>query len=237
MSGVEIQRIALVTGANRGVGFEIARQLARVGCQVYLTARDPARGTKACTKLRRESLDVLFMPLDVTDPLSIEQARTELEAITGRLDVLINNAAVSLDLDIPAQSVEIEVVKSTLETNFFGPLRLCQAFIPLMRRHGYGRIVNISSGRGAFAQLAAGQLGYRVSKTALNALTCILAAELREDNILVNAMTPGWVRTRMGGLRAPRSVEEGADTAAWLATLPDGGPSGKFFKDREEFPW
>ncbi|MGH9360274.1 MAG: SDR family NAD(P)-dependent oxidoreductase, partial [Thermoanaerobaculia bacterium] len=124
-----------------------------------------------------------------------------------------------------------------LQTNLFGALRLCQAAIPLMRKNGYGRIVNVSSGRGSFAKLAAGGPSYRLSKTALNALTVILANELKETNILVNAMTPGWVRTRLGGMNAVRSTAEGADTAVWLATLPDDGPRGRFFKDRQELPW
>ncbi|MCP4655136.1 MAG: SDR family oxidoreductase [bacterium] len=231
------RRVALVTGANRGIGFEICRQLGEAGLIVVVTARDAVRGRRAVAELARHGHEFHYCPLDVTDVKSIEQAKAFVEREFARLDVLVNNAAISKDRKYTVLDVDLELCHETFEVNFFGPLRLCRAWVPLMKRNGYGRIVNVSSGRGSFTKLAAEGACYRISKTALNALTCVLADELRGTGILVNAMTPGWVRTRLGGLRAPRSVSEGADTAVWLATLPDDGPHGRFFKDKEEFPW
>jgi NAD(P)-dependent dehydrogenase (short-subunit alcohol dehydrogenase family) len=232
-----MQKVALVSGANRGIGWETCRQLGRAGLTVLLTARDAERGERAREKLASEGIDCRFHTLDVDDAESVRRtvdfAATEL----GRLDVLVNNAAIAIDHQASVIEVDLAVVQRTFDTNFLGALRLCQAAIPLMRENGYGRIVNVSSGRGSFAKLGAGGPSYRMSKTALNALTVILADELKSTNILVNAMTPGWVRTRLGGMKAVRSTEEGADTAVWLATLPDDGPRGRFFKDRQEMPW
>lgn len=232
-----MKRVALVTGANRGIGYEICRQLGAAGYAVVLTARDAERGARAARTLREEGLDARFQALDVTAPASIEQAAELVAGELGRLDALINNAAVAVDPEDSLETVDLDVLRRTLETNLTGVLHCCQAFLPMMRRQEYGRIVNVSSGRGSFSKLAAGGPCYRISKTALNALTVILADELKETNILVNVMTPGWVRTRLGGPKAPRSTAEGAETAVWLATLPDDGPRGKFFRDREEFPW
>jgi NAD(P)-dependent dehydrogenase (short-subunit alcohol dehydrogenase family) len=233
-----VTRVALVTGAGRGVGFEICRQLGAAGYAVWLTARDPERGAAAARDLGREGHDVRFQALDVTQPAAIGEVASRVAGEHGRLDALVNNAAIAIDAAACLATVELEVMRRTLETNFLGALACCQAFLPLMRAAGYGRIVNVSSGRGSFAKLGAGGPSYRISKTALNALTVILADEVKESDILVNAMTTGWVRTRMGGLlKAPRSIAQGAETAVWLATLPDGGPRGKFFKDREEIPW
>jgi len=232
-----VKRVALVTGANRGIGLEICRQLGRSGCTVVLTARDAERGAAAAADLRGEGLEVHFNRLDVADPDAARAAAAFVESTLGRLDALVNNAAVSLDPEAALETVDPELMRQTLEANFLGALRCCQAFLPMMRRQGYGRIVNVSSGRGSFSKLAAGGPCYRISKTALNALTVVLADELKETNVLVNAMTPGWVRTRLGGIKAPRSTAEGAEAAVWLATLPDDGPRGKFFRDREEFPW
>lgn len=233
----ETQRVALVTGANRGIGLEICRQLGAAGCTVVLTARDAARGETAAAGLRQEGLDVRCHRLDVTAPEDARRVAAAVDAELGRLDALVNNAAVALDGDDRLESLDLEVMRRTLEANLLGALGCCQAFLPLMRRQRYGRIVNVSSGRGSFSKLASGGPCYRVSKTALNALTVILADEVREENILVNAMTPGWVRTRLGGPRAPRSTAEGAAAAVWLATLPDDGPRARFYRDREEFPW
>jgi NAD(P)-dependent dehydrogenase (short-subunit alcohol dehydrogenase family) len=187
--------------------------------------------------LREEGLDAHFQALDVTDPAGARQAAGFVADELGRLDALVNNAAIAIDPEDSLVTVDLAVMRRTLETNLVGVLNCCQAFLPIMKQQGYGRIVNVSSGRGSFSKLAAGGPCYRISKTALNALTVILADELKETNILVNAMTPGWVRTRLGGLKAPRSTAEGAETAVWLAMLPDDGPRGKFFRDREEFPW
>lgn len=231
------KRVALVTGANRGIGFEIARQLAAAGLRVILSARDEQRGRSAAAALVSEGLDVHPCRLDVADGASVQQALALIERDFSRLDVLINNAAVSLDRQTTILGVEEDVIRETFEVNFYGPLRLCRAAVPLMKKGGYGRIVNVSSGRGSFTKLAADGPAYRMSKTALNALTCVLSDELKDTEILVNAVTPGWVRTRLTGLRAPRSAAQGAEGAVWLATVGDDGPRGGFFKDRDVFPW
>jgi NAD(P)-dependent dehydrogenase (short-subunit alcohol dehydrogenase family) len=180
---------------------------------------------------------VSFFPLDMTDEQSLLRVAEYVPRELGRLDILVNNAAVALDLKQPGLEIGMDVVRTTMETNVYGPLRLTQLFVPLMRQQGYGRVVNVSSGLGSFSRITAGKLAYRLSKASLNAMTKVFADELQDTNILVNAVTPGWVRTHLGGIRAERSVEEGADGVVWLATLPDDGPRGKFFKDRHEFPW
>lgn len=235
-------KIAVVTGANRGLGLETCRQLARLGLTVVLTSRDPKKGEAAAAGLRKAGAEVRFHPLDVTDPQSIHRLAKYVEAEFGRLDVLVNNAGVFLDpLDSPepgAASVfrtDLDIVRRSMETNVYGPLLLCQALVPLMQR--YGRIVNVSSGMGQLTEMNGCCPGYRFSKTALNALTRILADELQDTRIKVNSLCPGWVRTDMGGPNADRPVEQGADTIVWLATLPDDGPSGGFFRDRKPIPW
>jgi NAD(P)-dependent dehydrogenase (short-subunit alcohol dehydrogenase family) len=230
-------RVALVTGANRGIGFETVRQLARRGLQVFLTARNPTRGRAACARLCREGLKVDFEVLDVADARSVETAVARIGERSGRLDVVVNNAGIGHARYESLLDSHLDVLMSILETNLYGALRVSRATVPWMQRHEYGRIVNVSSGLGSFAQLAAGAPFYRVSKAALNAMTVILADELRNKNILINAVNPGWVRTRLTGMRATRSTEQGAATVVWLATLPDGGPTGKFFKDNKEVPW
>jgi NAD(P)-dependent dehydrogenase (short-subunit alcohol dehydrogenase family) len=229
--------VALITGANRGIGYEICRQLGAAGYAVVLTARDAERGARAVKTLREEGLEAHFQTLDVTAPAGAAEVAAFVAGELGRLDALVNNAAVAVDPEDSLETVALDTLRRTLETNLIGVLGCTQAFLPLMRRQAYGRIVNISSGRGSFSKLAAGGPSYRISKTALNALTVILADELKETNILVNAMTPGWVRTRLGGPKAPRSTAEGAETAVWLAMLADDGPRGRFFRDRQEFPW
>jgi len=231
------QKVAVVTGANRGIGFEICRQLARLGIQVILTSRQEAAGQAACQKLKVEGLRVRFHQLDVTDPESVQRLAEFVKAEYGRLDILVNNAGVLLDEGVSVLVADLDTIRTTLETNTLGPARLCQAFVPLMQQQNYGRIVNMSSGWGQLSDTGPGQPGYRMSKTALNTLTVMLAAELVGTNILVNSMCPGWVRTDMGSPNADRSVEEGADTAVWLATLPDDGPTGGFFEDRKPIPW
>jgi NAD(P)-dependent dehydrogenase (short-subunit alcohol dehydrogenase family) len=232
-----MRRVALVTGASRGIGLEICKQLAARGIHVVLTARNADKGQQACRQLAGQDLPVTFLALDVTDERARVQVMERVVADLGRVDILINNAAVAPELTTPGLAVGLDLVRDTMESNVLGPLRLIQLAVPLMQRHGYGRIVNVSSGQGSFARMRAGKLGYRMSKTALNAMTRLIACELAESNILVNVMTPGWVRTHMGGIHAERSVEEGADTAVWLATLPDDGPRGRFFQDRQEIPW
>jgi len=232
------KRIAVVTGASRGIGFEICRQLARCGLTVVLTARSAPRGGAAAGKLRGEGLDVDFCELDVTRAPAIDVLASHLDKRYARLDVLVNNAGVLLD---PRGSrfldSEPKTYRDTLETNFFGPLMLARALIPLMMKNGYGRIVNVSSGMGQLSDMGNNSPAYRVSKTALNALTRILSTELNGKGILVNSVCPGWVKTDMGGPNAPRSVEQGADTAVWLATLPADGPTGSNFRDRRQIPW
>ena len=230
-------KIALVTGANRGIGFEICRQLAHENIRVILTARDESKGKAACEKLAAEGSELFFQQLDVSDSNSVKNLADYVRKKFNRLDILINNAGIYIDQGKLAQNVELDTLRSTLETNLIGPLSLCQNFIPLMKKHNYGRIVNVSSSMGAFNEMGSGSASYRISKTALNSMTSILANELKGSNILVNTMSPGWVRTDMGGNNATRSVEQGADTAIWLATFPDNGPSGKFFQDRKEIPW
>lgn len=238
MSGEK--RIALVTGANRGIGFETCRQLGRWGFRVILTARNVAAGERAAGVLEGEGLDVGFHRLDVTDAASIEACARSLDREPGRLDVLVNNAGIMLDSSKRGASIfqaEAALLRQSVDTNTFGPLLVSKALVPLMRRHNYGRIVNVSSGMGQLSEMDGGYPGYRISKTALNAVTVILARELEGTNIKVNCLCPGWVRTDMGGPKAPRSPEEGADTAVWLATLPDDGPSGGFFRDRRPIAW
>ena len=227
------KRIAVVTGANRGIGLEICRQLAKTGMHVVLTARDEAKGSAAAKKLGVEGRQ-----LDVDSDASVKAFARWIKDTHDRCDVLVNNAGVMLD---PRGSrvldSKIETYRATLETNLLGPLRMIQALLPLMKKQGYGRIVNMSSGQGQLSEMGVGTPAYRVSKTALNALTRTTAADLHGSGILVNAMCPGWVRTDMGGSGAPRSVEQGADTAVWLATLPDNGPSGGYFRDRKQMAW
>ena len=236
-----VTRTALVTGANRGIGFEIVRQLARLGVLAVIGARDPKDGVAAAEKLQSEGLDVPVVALDVDREDSAAAAVAEVKRLYGRLDVLVNNAAILIDAPggFNASLFELtgETARRTFETNVLGPLRLIQAAAPLMREQGYGRIVNLSSIAGQLAEMGKGYPAYRISKTALNALTRIAAAELNEGNIKVNAMCPGWVRTDMGGANAERSVEQGADTAVWLATLADDGPTGGFFRDRKPIAW
>jgi len=227
-------RIAVATGANRGIGFEISRQLAARGLRVVLAARDEEKAAQAAAELDGDGIP---FQLDVTDPEGPGRLTAFLESRFGRVDVLVNNAGVFLDQSWGGLNVPMEVVRETIEINLVGAWALSQAVVPLMRRHGYGRIVNLSSGLGAMSEMSGGYPAYRVSKLALNGLTRILADELRGTNILVNTLCPGWVQTEMGGPQAPRPVQEGADTAIWLATLPDGGPTGQFFRDRRQIPW
>lgn len=232
------QRVAVVTGANRGIGFEIARQLAKQGLTVVLTSRDEQLGQEVVAKLQHEKLNVRYHVLDVANPQSIKQLAKFVDEQFHRCDVLINNAGIFPDKDGSSFfNSNIEIIREAMETNVYGPVLLCQAFVPLMKKNRYGRIVNMSSGMGQLTDMNGGSPGYRISKTSINAVTRILNDELLGENILVNSMCPGWVKTRMGGAGATRSTEQGADTAVWLATLPDDGPRGGFFRDRKAFAW
>jgi len=233
------RRVAVVTGGNRGIGLEICRQLGRrEGIHVVLTARNEAKGKAAAARLREDGAHVEFRGLDVTSEKDIQALADWLAATHGRCDILVNNAGIMAD---PRGSrvldLKLATYRETLDTNVLGPLLLVQALVPLMKKNRYGRIVNISSGQGQLADMGVGTPAYRLSKTALNALTRTLAAELQGSGILVNSACPGWVRTDMGGPGAPRTVEQGADTPVWLATLPDGGPTGGFFRDRKRLAW
>jgi NAD(P)-dependent dehydrogenase (short-subunit alcohol dehydrogenase family) len=219
--------VALVSGASRGIGAEIARELAADhGFLVFAGARNPGSAP--------EGDGLVPIRLDVTDRATIEEARDRIESEAGRLDALINNAGVYGDA-IGAADYDLERAHEVLEVNTFGPWRLIQAFLPLLGASKAPRIVNVSSGAGQLSDMNGGRAAYRLSKAALNALTRTLASD--ERWLKVNTMCPGWVRTDMGGSAAPRSVEQGADTAVWLATLPDDGPSGGFFRDRKPIPW
>jgi len=233
------KRVALVTGANRGIGLEIARQLVRRGYRVVVGSRDARSGEKAATALAGEG-EVVAQALDVTDPASVEGAVSATLERFGRIDALVNNAGMLIDEGMRASTIALDDVQRTLDANLLGAWRLSQAVLPAMRKQRYGRIVNVSSGMGmlcALAESGGSWPAYRLSKTALNALTILLASELSGENILVNATSPGWVRTRMGGAGAARSVEEGADTPVWLAMLPDDGPRGGSFEDRKPIDW
>jgi NAD(P)-dependent dehydrogenase (short-subunit alcohol dehydrogenase family) len=230
-----MERVALVSGGNRGLGLEVARQLAEGGYRVVIGSRDPARGEEAARGVGERAT---ACRLDVADPDSIGACISTIEKRFGRLDVLVNNAGIEGGgWSTSATDVDLDEVRDTLETNLFGAWKLTQAALPLMRKNDYGRIVNLSSGMGQLSDMGGHAPAYRISKTGLNALTRMLTAELAGENILVNSCCPGWVRTDMGGRGARRSVEEGGDTPVWLATLPDEGPRGGFFRDREPIPW
>src|SRR5215218_5320250 len=228
--------VALVSGSNRGIGREVARQLAELGHHVIVTARNADAAADTARALSDGGrLSIQAEQLDVADPVSVERLGDRLLREPGRLDALVNNAGVMGEVGSNVATAPLDDAHGTMETNLFGAWRLTQALLPLLRRSPSARIVNVSSGAGQLADMNGGYPGYRVSKTALNALTRVLSNE--ESGILVNSICPGWVRTDMGGAGAPRSVEEGADTAVWLATLPDDGPSGAFFRGRKPIAW
>jgi NAD(P)-dependent dehydrogenase (short-subunit alcohol dehydrogenase family) len=226
--------IALVTGANRGIGLEVVRQLAERGFTAVLGSRDLEKGRAAAEGLG--DLDVAARRLDVGDPDSVRELAGELEEAYGRLDVLVNNAGILYDTWQRGVEADLDLVHEALETNLFGAWRTTQACLPLLRRSQHGRIVNVSSGSGSLSSMGAGTPAYSVSKAALNALTRILAAELRGDGILVNAVCPGWVATDMGG-PGGRPVEQGAASVMWGVLLPDDGPTGGFYRDGRRVEW
>jgi NAD(P)-dependent dehydrogenase (short-subunit alcohol dehydrogenase family) len=228
---------AIVTGANRGIGLETCRQLARLDYRVILTSRVEARGLNAVQAVHHSGLEILYHPLDVTDQDSILRLRDFVVNRFGTADVLVNNAAILPDPRGRVLKVSPEKFRLALETNTLGPLMLCQAFIPMMKEQNFGRVVNVSSGAGQIVNMRNDMPAYRLSKIALNGLTLMLARSVKGTNVLVNAVCPGWVRSDMGGPLAGRSLEEGASGIVWLATLPDGGPNGVFFRDRKPIPW
>lgn len=230
------KKIALVTGANRGIGLETAKQLSQLGLKVILTARDRTKGERAAKELTEQGLDVVFHKLDVSDKENIVSVYNAIEKKFSRLEVLVNNAAILYDSNQSTINADLDIVNQALETNLYGPWLLCQAFIPLMKRNNYGRIVNVSSGAGSLHFMNGGAPAYGISKVALNALTKKLASELSGTNILVNSVDPGWTATDMGG-KGGRPVEEGAKGVVWACLLPDNGPSGGFFYDGQIEPW
>lgn len=235
-------QVAVVTGANRGLGLETCRQLAQRGIQVVLTSRSVDKGGAAVEQLRNAGLDVRFHSLDVTDEASLKALAEFLQHEYGRLDILVNCAGIFSDPYDPADpgpasifNADIATIRRSLETNTYGALRVAQLLIPLMK--GQGNVVNVSSGMGQLSDMNGCCPGYRLSKTALNAVTRIFADELKDTKIKINAVCPGWVRTGMGGANAERSVAEGAEGIVWAACLPEDGPTGGFFRDGQPIPW
>lgn len=238
--------VALITGANKGIGLETARQLARQGLLVIIGARDEAKGRAAADAIRKEGFEARAVRLDVTDASSVAEAARRIESDPGRLDVLVNNAGVfATGKDGPAGATSVETFRQTFDANFFGLIGVTQAFLPLLRRSPAGRIVNLSSILGSVAEHADPNSGiyqmkvaaYDCSKAAVNMYTNHLAHELRGTAIKVNAAHPGWVKTDMGGPEAPMDVADGAKTSVWLATLPPDGPSGGFYHTQVHMRW
>jgi NAD(P)-dependent dehydrogenase (short-subunit alcohol dehydrogenase family) len=228
--------VALVTGANRGLGLATCRALLGRGLRVIMTGRDEDALRRAHRELGRPE-HAITVRLDVDDPDTIEEARRVAEARFGAVEVLVNNAAILLHENDDVLSIPLAAFRRSLETNLLGAIEVSRVFVPPMADRRYGRVVNVSSGAGQLARMATYAPAYSISKAALNAFTRILAATYREDGVLVNCVDPGWVRTDMGGRSAPRSPEEGVDTTVWLATLPDDGPTGRFFHDRKPVAW
>jgi NAD(P)-dependent dehydrogenase (short-subunit alcohol dehydrogenase family) len=240
------KRIALITGANKGIGLETARQLGRQGITVLIGARDVGRGEAAAESLRKERIDARFVHVDVTDQRTLDAAGKLIERDFGRLDILVNNAAVQVPGDRGNPSaVPVEIYRQTFESNFFGLIAVTRAMLPLVRKSAAGRIVNLTSILGSLAEHSDPYStiynvtvpAYDTSKAAVNLLTVELAHELRGTKIKVNAAHPGWVKTDMGGEMAPLELEEGAKTSVWLATLPDDGPTGGFFHLTVHMRW
>jgi NAD(P)-dependent dehydrogenase (short-subunit alcohol dehydrogenase family) len=227
-------RIALVTGANRGIGLEVCRQLAQQGMTVLLTARDLSKAEAAAASIKGGSVHA--RSLDVSDAASIAALSASVGQEFGRLDVLVNNAAINYDTWQRGATADLNVVRETMETNVYGAWAMIQAFLPLLRKGRSPRIVNVSSEAGSLAGMGGGTPAYSLSKAGLNAMTRILAAELRGDGILVNAVCPGWVATDMGG-SGGRPVADGAASVLWAINLPDGGPTGGFFRDGKPLRW
>jgi NAD(P)-dependent dehydrogenase (short-subunit alcohol dehydrogenase family) len=222
--------VALVTGGNRGIGYEVCRQLAERGYEVILGSRDAQKGEEAAARA-----GVGCLQLDVSDDESVNRAAAEIVRRYARCDVLVNNAAIDYDTDQRAIRADLERVHRAFETNVFGAWRTTLALLPLVRRSAHARIVNVSSESGSLASMSGGTPGYSVAKAALNALTRVLAAELRGDGVLVNAVCPGWTATDMGG--GGRPIPAGAASVVWAVTLPDDGPTGGFFRDGRPLPW
>jgi NAD(P)-dependent dehydrogenase (short-subunit alcohol dehydrogenase family) len=237
MTLVDCQRIVLITGANRGIGVETAQQLARRGFQVIITARDSAKGQEAAQAIVASGGKASFLTLDVSNSASVWKAADQFAAIADHLDILVNNAGIYPDEGLSILKLPRDRLVDTFQTNTFGPLEVTQAFLPYLRKAPAARIINVSSGYGQIDGMSSNVPSYCLSKHSLNGLTIMLADALQTDRIAVNSMCPGWVRTDMGGANATRSVEEGADTAVWLAAEAPHELTGKIFRDRAEIPW
>jgi NAD(P)-dependent dehydrogenase (short-subunit alcohol dehydrogenase family) len=244
MTTKQNKQVALVTGGNRGIGLGVCRQLAQRGMQVILTARSEEQGRSAQQALKQEGVDVDYQVLDVTNPAQIAKVAAYVESRYRRLDVLINNAGILPDNDIPGQFNERSILdtpstafQDAFNTNTLGAIEVCRYFVPMMKKNKYGRIVNVSSLVAQLKTMDSGSPAYRISKVALNAVTRILADELRDYGILCNSISPGWVKTEMGGPNANVSIELAAERIIELAMLPTGGPTGAFFRDGKEIEW
>jgi NAD(P)-dependent dehydrogenase (short-subunit alcohol dehydrogenase family) len=228
--------VAIVTGGNRGIGYEICKELSMSGCRVVLTSRNEKDGQKAVAALRDHD-NIAYHKLNVTNSADIASLRDWILKTYGRLDILINNAGVYLDEGVSVFDVDEKIVQETLAVNFYGAFHMCRAFVPIMKQNGYGRIVNISSGYGAMNEIAGYEAAYRISKAALNALTLIIADELRDGSIKVNAVCPGWVSTDMGGKMAPISPQIAARDIVHFALVNAKGPTGSFFRHKKPIQW
>ena len=230
-------KVALVTGGNRGIGYELVKQLALKGFKVILSSRNPEMGHEASQKLKELDLDVSCIEMDVTNQESIHLAVVAINEKYGRLDVLINNAGVYLDKNEKLLTMDPCILEKTMATNFFGVYHVVRSFIPLMEKQGYGRIINVSSEYGAISEMSYPGVGaYKLSKFALNGLTRLVAAEINGD-IKINAVDPGWVSSDMGGPSAPRTPKKAAESILWLATIGPEGPNGGFFRDGIRIDW
>ena len=239
------KKIALITGANKGIGFEVSKQIARTGVTVLMGARNKALGEEAVAKLVAEGLDARFLHLDITDAATVAGAAAKIEADFGHLDILVNNAGIADHADGPPSTASLDAVERTLRTNFFGPIAVTQAMLPLLRKAPAARIVNVSSGLGSLTQNGdpnyfaafAKFLGYNSSKSALNMLTVQLAYELRDTPIKVNSADPGYTATDLNGNRGTQTIEEGSAETVRLALLPDDGPTGTYSDKDGIVPW
>ncbi len=230
--------VAVITGASRGLGRASGEELARLGYTVIMTMRNPGKQMKEMEKLKSKGLKIVTAELDVSDTISIGKFISFIAKTFNRCDVLVNNAGIFNDESSGSPlTASIDIIRKSLDTNTFGPLLMIQGLVPFMKKNGYGRIVNVSSGMGSFDEMDRGYISYRMSKTALNVITKITSAELSGTHILINSVCPGWVRTDMGGPSAERTVHEGIKGIIWAATLPDGGPTGGFFRDGKNIYW
>ncbi len=232
-----ITQVALVSGGNRGIGLALTEDLARRGFQVILGSRSLAAGKTAAKPLTKQGLKVLAVKLDITNASDRKAVLKLIKTQFHRLDVLVNNAGVFLDTSDDSQKAKLADIRKSCEINTLGAFEMCRTFLPFMAKHQFGRVVNVSSGMGQLSEMNGGCPGYRLSKTALNAVTRIFSEEYKKHGILVNSACPGWVKTRMGGKGAELSPQEGAETLAWLATLPNDGPTGGFFREKSQIQW